>query len=119
MDNTFKGELVYNPLDWLGARLKYQNLYRDTDTEFKPGTAANVDLANNVTRFDIGDQTQDMWKLTADLTPLDALDVSLEYAYKLDDYNDTVLGFKKVEENEFILDGSYVWKGIKFFAFFD
>ncbi len=70
-------------------------------------------------RFDIGKQNQDMWKFTTDFTPLDTLDVSLEYAYKLDNYNDTILGFQAAEENEFILDGSYVWKGIKLFAFFD
>ena len=60
-----------------------------------------------------------MWKLTADLTPIETLDVALEYAYKLDDYNSNILGMQKVEENEFILDGSYVWRGMKFFAFFD
>ena len=60
-----------------------------------------------------------MWKLTADITPIEALDISFEYAYKLDDYNSTVLGMQKAEENEFIVDGNYIWKGIKFFAFFD
>ena len=60
-----------------------------------------------------------MFKLTADITPLEALDVSFEYAYKLDDYNSTILGMQKAEENEFIVDGNYVWKGMKFFAFFD
>jgi MtrB/PioB family decaheme-associated outer membrane protein len=117
VDNTFKGGLVYNPLDWLGGRLMYQHLDRGTNTELQPGTA-NL-TANNVTRFDIGNQNQDMAKLTADLTPLEGLDVSLEYAYKRDKYNDAVLGFQNVEENEFVLDGNYVWKGIKFFAFFD
>ncbi len=117
VDNTFKAQIVYNPFDWLGARLKYQKLYRGTDTELQPGTA-NI-LANNVSRFDIGKLNQDMFKLTADISPTEALSVSFEYAYKLDDYNSTVLGVTKAEENEFIVDGSYVWKGMKFFAFFD
>ncbi len=123
-DNTFRGGLVYNPLDWLGGRLMYQKLFRNTDTELQPITSTTVNnqtilTYNNVTRFDIGNQTQDMLKFTADLTCGDALDVSFEYAYKLDDYSDTVLGLTKAEENEFILDGSYTWKGIKFFVFFD
>ncbi len=118
-DNTFRGEIVYNPFDWLGGRLKYQKLFRNTNTELEPGTAATTLLANNVTRFDVGNKTQDMWRFTADITPLETLDVSLEYAYKLDDYNDTVLGLTKAEENEFILDANYLWKGIKFFLFFD
>jgi MtrB/PioB family decaheme-associated outer membrane protein len=117
VDNTFKGEIIYNPSDWLGGRLMYQKLLRGTDTELQPGTANLTE--NAVTRFDIGKQNQDMWKFMADLTPLETLDVSLEYAYKVSDYNSAVLGFQNVKENEFILDGSYVWKGIKFFAFFD
>jgi len=116
-DNTFTAQMVYNPFDWLGTRLKYQKLYRGTDTELQPGTA-NV-LPNNVSRFDIGKLDQDMFKLTADISPTEALNVSLEYAYKLDDYSDTVLGLTKAQENEFIVDGNYVWKGMKFFAFFD
>ena len=51
-DNTFSAQIVYNPFDWLGPRLKYQKLFRSTDTELQPGTA-NV-LPNNVNRFDIG-----------------------------------------------------------------
>jgi hypothetical protein len=117
VDNTFKAQIVYNPYNWLTTRLKYQKLYRGTDTELQPGTA-NV-LPNNVSRFDIGKLDQDMVKLTADISPTETLNVSLEYAYKLDNYNTTVLGLQKVEENEFIVDGSYVWKGMKLFAFFD
>jgi len=117
IDNTFRGEIIYNPFDWLGGRLKYQKLFQDTDTEIEPGVA-NV-LANDISRFDIGKKNQDMWKLTADLTPIEALDVSLEYAYKLDNYNGNIVGMQKEEENEFILDGNYVWRGMKFFAFFD
>jgi hypothetical protein len=117
IDNTFRGEIIYNPFDWLGGRLKYQKLFQDTDTEIEPGVA-NV-LANDISRFDIGKKNQDMWKLTADLTPIEALDVSREYAYKLDNYNGNIVGMQKEEENEFILDGNYVWRGMKFFAFFD
>ena len=121
VDNTFKAQMVYNPFDWLGARLKYQKLYRGTDTELQPvtsSTSANI-VPNNINRFDIGKLNQDMFKLTADITPTETLNISFEYAYKLDNYNDTVLGMQKAEENEFIVDGNYVWKGMKFFAFFD
>jgi MtrB/PioB family decaheme-associated outer membrane protein len=117
VDNTFHGEIIYNPLDWLGARLRYQKLLRGTDTEIQPG-AANIE-ANDISRFDIGKKNQDMWKFTTDLTPIEGLDVSLEYAYKLDNYNGNILGMQQEEENEFILDGSYVWRGMKFYAFFD
>ena len=123
IDNTFRAQIIYNPFDWLGAHLKYQKLYRGSDTELQAITPAATNavniVPNNINRFDIGKLNQDMFKLTADITPTETLNVSLEYAYKLDDYNSTILGMQKAEENEFILDGSYVWKGIKFFAFFD
>ena len=116
VDNTFRAQIVYNPFDWLGAHLKYQKLYRSTDTELQAAAGA---VTNNISRFDVGKLNQDMVKVTADITPTETLNISFEYAYKLDDYNSTVLGLQKAEENEFIVDGSYVWKGMKFFAFFD
>ncbi len=122
VDNKFIAQIVYNPFDWLGARLKYQKLYRGSDTELQALGTANPDpniVPNNINRFDIGKLNQDMFKLTADITPTEAFDISFEYAYKLDDYNSTILGMQKAEENEFIVDGNYLWKGMKFFAFFD
>ena len=115
IDNIYKGEIAYNPTDWLGARLKYQKLLRNTDTILQTGNL----LTNSSNRFDVGAKNQDMWKLTGDLTPIEALDVALEYAYKRDSYNGNILGFQEAEENEFILDGNYMWNGMKFFAFFD
>ncbi len=124
-DQKYIAQLVYNPLDWLGARLKYQRLYRNS--HFEPGTnpepeastPANTTLANNIRRFDAGDKVQDMVKFTTDITPTDALGIALEYAYKLDNFNRNTLGFQQMEENEFILDANYVFKGMKLFAFFD
>ncbi|MGD0230536.1 MAG: MtrB/PioB family outer membrane beta-barrel protein, partial [Syntrophorhabdales bacterium] len=116
---TFTAQLVYNPLDWLGTRLKYQKIYQDTHFELQPGTAAATVIENNIRRFDIGNKTQDMVKLTTDISPLETLGMSFEYAYKLDNYQKNALGFQQEEENEFILDANYLWKGMKFFAFFD
>ncbi len=119
VDNRFNAAVVYNPFDWLGTRVKYQKLYRDTDTQLQLETnTANI-VPDNINRYDIGKLNQDMVKLTADITPIETLNISFEYAYKLNNYNSTILGMQKAEENEFIVDANYIWKGMKFFAFFD
>jgi MtrB/PioB family decaheme-associated outer membrane protein len=117
--HTYNGQLVYNPLDWLGARLRYQKRYQDARFEFLQGTDANTVLANNIRRFDAGNRTQDMVKFTADITPVETLGIALEYAYKLDNFQRNALGFQQMEENEFIFDANYLVKGVKLFAFFD
>ncbi len=125
-DHKFTGQIVYNPFEWLGGRLKYQKLYRNT--HFTASQAAdptdanavvNATLQNNNRRFDIGDKEQDMFKVTADVTPLKGLDIALEYAYKKDNWKKSALGFQDQDQNEFIVDASYEWRGMRFFVFFD
>jgi MtrB/PioB family decaheme-associated outer membrane protein len=124
-DHKFIAQANYNPFDWLGARIKYQRLYRGAHFTQDPvatpvfNDALNTVLNNNIRRFDIANKTQDMFKFTTDLSPLQNLDLALEYAYKFDNYDHNALGYQQSKRNEFILDGSYDVKGIKFFAFFD
>ena len=49
MDNTFHAQVVYNPFDWLGARLKYQKLYRGTDTELQSVTEHRCRILSRTT----------------------------------------------------------------------
>lgn len=124
-DNKITAQLVYNPLDWLGARLKYQKLYRGAT--FDPATGLNPTnssdalgvLSNYLRPYYAANKTQDMVKGTVDLTPLANLDVTVEYAFKHDTYDKQVLGYYKDQQHEFIVDGSYDWKVLKVFVFFD
>ncbi|OPY59983.1 MAG: hypothetical protein A4E57_04600 [Syntrophorhabdaceae bacterium PtaU1.Bin034] len=131
-DHKITAQLKYNPLDWLGGRLKYQKLYRGARFNAEPvpdlssitdsealAAALNTQIENFFRRYDATDKRQDMFKVTTDLTPLASLNMALEYAYKIDDYDKTVLGFTRSSRNEYILDASYDWRGIKFFVFFD
>ena len=130
-DHKLLAQLNYNPLDWLGGRLKYERLYRGSNTNFAfPADPTNTDLLtgspnqnnvlqNNLRRFDATNKVQDMVKFTADIAPLQNLDFAIEYAYKFDNYYKDILGLQEAKRNEFILDGAYDLKGIKFFAFFD
>lgn len=124
-DNRITGQVVYNPFEWLGARLKYQRLDRGAHFDRAIGQNPtdsgdqNAVLDNFLRRYYAARKKQDMFKGTLDLTPLRGLDVALEYALKYDDYDKTVLGFTDQRSDEFILDAAYEWRGMKFFAFFD
>ncbi len=125
--NKWNAQLVWNPLDWLGARLKYQKLYRGATFNTAPSAIldplnpanANAVLDSYKQDFYAARKTQDMIKSTIDLTPVPNLDMAMEYAFKHDSYDGQTLGFYKAQQHEFIMDGSYDWKGVKFFGFFD
>ena len=60
-----------------------------------------------------------MWKLTGDLTPSRP---SMSPSSMPTSAMNTMArswACKRSEENEFVLDGNYIWNGVKFFAFFD
>jgi MtrB/PioB family decaheme-associated outer membrane protein len=121
-DHRISAQLVYNPLDWLSGRLKYQKLYRGATFRFAPADPSadfNAALDNYLRRFYAANKRQDMVKLTADVSPLAGLDVALEYAYKRDNYYKTILGVNKSTGNEFVVDATYDWRSIKLFGFFD
>lgn len=121
-DHRISAQLVYNPLDWLGGRLKYQKLYRGATFRFAPANPTvdfNAALDNYLRRFHAANKRQDMVKLTADVSPLAGLDIALEYAYKHDNYYKTILGVNKSTGNEFLIDATYDWRSIKLFGFFD
>ncbi|HME44797.1 MAG TPA: MtrB/PioB family outer membrane beta-barrel protein [Syntrophorhabdales bacterium] len=124
-ENKWNAQLVWNPLDWLGTRLKYQKLYRgatiNMSNPVNPAdpASANAVLDNYKQDFYAARKTQDMIKSTLDLTPISNLDVTLEYAFKHDSYDGQTLGYYKAQQHEFIMDGSYDLKGVKFFGFFD
>lgn len=122
-DNTFFVKVKYSPIDMISARLKYQRLNRDGDHE-APGPdliARNAAYAieNFLSRFDAASKKQDSVKASIDITPIEALDVTLEYAYKRDNYDDTILGMKNRKRNEFIVDVAYDAKFAKVYGFFD
>ncbi len=119
-DNRFSVYLKYNPFDFLGTNVKYQRLNRSSKFE-SPGVSSNdpAYIENFVRRFDATDNKQDSIKIGIDLSPIDTLDLSLEFAYKKDNYKETVLGLTDAKRNELIFDTSYEIKGIKLYGFFD
>ena len=94
MDNTFRGETHLQPLR-LARRAPYVpeafQEYRHRVDSSQPGTA---NVLTDEQRHPLRHREPDAGYVEVHGRPHPprALDVSLEYAYKLDDYNDTVLG---------------------------
>lgn len=118
-DNTYFIQVKYTPLDFLAARIKYQRL--DRSAAFTSPDVPSTDLSyieNFVRRFDAAGKTQDAFKVMLDISP-EPLDLSLGYAYKKDNYSETILGMTNSRRNEYILDASYEIKDVRLYGYFD
>lgn len=96
--------------DDLSTRLKYQYTERRSDFLLADaGTGPNDPNYINrfIARFDDSDLNQSYVKFTADWSPMDRLDTSVEGTWKHNDYTNTVLGRTKDERREIFATVSY------------
>lgn len=92
------------------ARIKYQYSARDSNfIEATAGTgpADPLFLERFVARYDSSKRNQNLLKLQADFQPADLLDIGLEYIWKINDYDDTVLGRTKDKRHELYANVGY------------
>lgn len=113
-DHRFFVQLKNSSLDWLTAKAKYQRLERSSD--FEKGDAGTDPTDSNyvnrfVRRYDATDKSQDTISLALEFYPAGNLDLGLEYAYKLDDYDETELGRTEDERHELYLDAAWQLPG--------
>ena len=122
-DNSVYVELKNSSLDFLTAKIRYQRLWRSS--EFGNNNAGTgVTDANYikrfVRRFDATDKKMDALKLAFDVTPIEHFDIGLEYIYKKNNYDETILGRTQDKRNEYYVDASYEMPDLfKIGAFFD
>jgi MtrB/PioB family decaheme-associated outer membrane protein len=98
-------------------RLKYQHLNRTSN--FLLGASTDV-FTKYVYRFDAAPLDRDMVKLTLDGSPGNGIDLGVEFIYKVNKYQDTVLGRRKDNRGE--VSANAGWGDMKVFrvsAFFD
>lgn len=123
IDNRVWGQLDAEVTDWLGARLKYQFLDRNSA---KNRYAADVPLSSNsnqayvdYTSFaDSASKTQNMLKLSLDFSLLDNLGLTLEYALKQDNYTrKQALGMDTAYRHDFLADANYSIGPVKLNAY--
>lgn len=116
-DNRVYGEIKDSSLGWLTAKAKYQRLWRNS--AFLQDNSSTV-YWRYFRKYDAANKVQDSVKLALEFDPMERLNFGLEYTYKKNDYNDTLLGRTKDTRNEFYVDASYEIPDIvKLTAFFD
>ncbi len=111
-DNKVYVQVKNSFFDFLTARITYQHLARRSlfDNELLPADPDDEDVVLHFFKlFDATTKNENLVKVNLELTPLENLALGLEYAYKLNDYNDTFLGRTKDKRQEFYFDAEYTW----------
>ncbi len=121
-DDIANVELRWSGVDFLVARVGYENFHRHAD--FHPPEVTDPTDINNIEpfirRFDVATKFQDTVKANLDLFPIENLSISLGYKWRQIRYPDTILGLQTWRGNEFHVDVDYFpVKLVKFFAYFD
>jgi len=110
-DDIFYIGLKNSLLDWLTAKIRYTRLERDSDIDTTAAVANGVDPRIYTTRFDAHDKTMDEWKLSLDLSPMDNLDLGLDFRYQNHDYDDTHSSRTEEERQSVYVD--VTWRASK------
>ena len=121
-DDIVNAELRWSGVDFLTARVGYENLHRHGD--FHPPALTGPTDSNTIETyfrtFDGAPKIQDSVKATLDLFPIEDLNLSLGYKWMQIRYTDTILGLQTWRGNEFHVDFDYLaFKRVKLFSYFD
>jgi len=121
-DDIVNAELRWSGVDFLVARVGYENLHRHADFH-APVVTDPTDINNiepYIRRFDVASKYQDTVKASLDLFPIEDLSIGLGYKWRQIRYTDTILGLQTWRGNEFHVDVDYLaFKRVKFFGYFD
>ncbi len=101
MDNILFADLKWSGVDFLEARVGYENL--DRDVHYRTADS----YGNPAKRFAYAAQNRDTVKGTIDIFPLDNLNLGLEYRYMNTNYSDTLLGLRRDKRHELDLSVDY------------
>ncbi len=83
-DNSEYVQLKNSSLDWVTAKLRYKHVSSKSDHgDVDPAILVAIPL-------NFQNHKSDEWKLGFDLSPMDRLDLGLDYTYKKTDYDNTV-----------------------------
>ena len=121
-DNTVFVQLKNNYLDWLTAKVKYQYLDRHSrfaDYDLYKASAAGDVILAYWRPVDTADKRQNTVKVGFDVEPLHGLEVGLEYTFKSNNYDKSVLGVQRDDRHELYIDAVYAAGIVKVNPFFD
>ena len=105
-EDSYWGELQVTPWAWLDARLKYEDLNRDSTVYEQQG---NYDRLEHplMRKYNMADRDRNRVTLQFDLFPVERLGVSLSYYRTDDDYSDSPIGLIEGNEQNVNLDINY------------
>ncbi len=121
-DNVYSAELKWNGLDFLTPKMGYEHLAREAIIGSPYAIDSTTSHINypQFTIFDAATQRRDTYKVAADSSPLDNLNVGIAYKYKKSTYPDVLLGVQNATTNELETYGDYLIGGIvRLNAYFD
>ena len=121
-DDIAGAELRWSGLDFMVARVGYENLHRQGDF-LSPHVTDPTDINNLepfIRRFDVASKDQNTAKANLDLFPIEDLSIGLGYKWREVRYTDTILGLQTWRGDEFHVDADYLlFKRVKLFGYFD
>lgn len=113
-DHKVYVQLKNSALENIAAKIRYERLERESDF-------ANGDSGTGVTdssyvfrflrSFDATDNSRDTIKLGLEFNPLEHLDLGVEYAYKRNDYDETILGRTEDKAHSLYFDVAWAVPG--------
>ncbi len=101
MDNILFVDLKWSGVDFLEARVGYENL--DRDAHYRTADS----FGNPAKRFAYAAQNRDTFKAAVDIFPLQNLNFGLEYRHKNTNYSDTIFGLRRDKRHEFDISADY------------
>jgi MtrB/PioB family decaheme-associated outer membrane protein len=111
-DNNYTTELAWRGSEYITPKIGYEHLERGADhgvlnKQYNPDQTSENALAAFVGRFDAVEQSRDIYKASVDIYPLDKLNFNIGYKYKMIDYQNTVLGLRRVTNHVANVDVGY------------
>ncbi|MRR59364.1 MAG: hypothetical protein EG824_14315 [Deltaproteobacteria bacterium] len=122
VDNIVFVQAKNNLLDWMTAKVRYQ--YLDRTSNYRDGHLYGAEDGDELILaywrpVDTADKGQHAVKVGVDLDPIHNLTFGLEYAFKTNDYDKTIMGVTKDNRHQLYLDAMYAVSVFKFNPFFD
>jgi MtrB/PioB family decaheme-associated outer membrane protein len=117
-EDSYWAEMQFTPWAWLDARLKYENLDRDSTTHEQQGNYGR-DEHPLMRKYNMADRNRDRVTIEFDLSPIDRLAVNMSYYQTDDEYSESTVGLTDGKESSVNLDLNYaVGKNSTAYAFF-
>ncbi|MFZ5775170.1 MAG: MtrB/PioB family decaheme-associated outer membrane protein [Thermodesulfobacteriota bacterium] len=123
-DDIYGLKVKWSPLDTVALKAGYERMSRESpwhQLTLVTGTQATADaIEQYIRRFDAADQDRDTFKLGADFSPNDRLNIGLGYTHKQSDYDETIFGLLEKESNGFNINADLaVTDSVSFAAYLD